>query len=71
MQNVQAQYKLAESSYGDDMLHLTLTQAYLAKLLKNPAVAGYLRKSQPDVLEELEGIVRVEVMELSDTEGAE
>src|SRR5690606_15907365 len=28
MQNVQTQYRLVENSYGDDMLHLTLTQAY-------------------------------------------
>ena len=70
MQNVQAQYRLVENSYGDDMLHLTLTQAYLAKLLKNLAVAGYLRKSQPDVLHELEGIVRIEVMDLTSTDTA-
>jgi len=66
MQNVQAQYRLAESSYGDDMLHLTLTQAYLGKLLKNPAVAGYLRKSQPEVLRELEGTVRIEGLIVND-----
>ncbi len=71
MQNVQAQYKLAENSYGDDMLHLTLTQAYLAKLLKNSAIATYLRKNQPDVLLELEGIVRIEVMDLSGTDTVE
>lgn len=70
MQNIQAQYKLAESSYGDDMLHLTLTQAYLAKLLKNTAVVEYLRRSQPDVLQELEAIVRIEVMDLASQEMA-
>ncbi|NYT85019.1 plasmid partitioning protein RepB C-terminal domain-containing protein [Pollutimonas harenae] len=68
MQNIQAQYKLAESSYGDDMLHLTLTQAYLAKLLKNTAVVDYLRTSQPDMLQELEGVVRIEVMDLTSNE---
>lgn len=71
MQNVQAQYRLAESAYGDDMLHLTLTQAYLAKLLKNSAVVGYLRKNQPEVLDELEGIVRIEVMDLAGMEATE
>ncbi len=71
MQNVQAQYKLAENVYGDGMLHLTLTQAYLAKLLKNAAVAGYLRKSQPDVLQELEAIVRIEVMDLAGLDAME
>jgi hypothetical protein len=40
----------------------------LAKLLKNTAVVDYLRASQPDVLQELEGIVRIEVMDLTSNE---
>lgn len=69
MQNVQVQYKLVESSYADDMMHLTLTQTYLGKLLKNVAVTDYLRHSYPGVLEELGSIVRIETMDFTDTEG--
>ena len=57
MTNVQGQYKLAEQSYGQDVLNLVLAQRYLEKLLANKAVAKYLKQHQPDVLEQFEKVV--------------
>lgn len=59
MGNLQGQFKLAEQSYGQDVLNLVLAKGYLAKLLENKAVSRFLSKCQPDVLAEFESIVQV------------
>ncbi|WP_233888033.1 plasmid partitioning protein RepB C-terminal domain-containing protein [Paraburkholderia flagellata] len=63
MSNLQAQYKLAEQNYGQDVLNLVLARGYLGKLLENGAVTSYLSVHYPELLTELEAIVEVESIE--------
>lgn len=58
MGNLQGQFKLAERSYGENVLNLVLARGYLAKLLDNDAIVRFLSQNQPDVLAEFENIVR-------------
>lgn len=57
MSNLQQQYKLVEESYGQNVLDLVLAKGYLARLLENSDVAGYIEKNQPDVYSEFVNIV--------------
>lgn len=63
MTNVQAQYRLAEQTYGQDVLSLTLVRGYLKKLLDNPRVSKFLKQSNLDVLEQFQGIVSTDTLE--------
>ncbi|WP_321900065.1 plasmid partitioning protein RepB C-terminal domain-containing protein [Paraburkholderia heleia] len=63
MSNLQAQYKLVEQTYGQDVLNLVLARGYLGKLLENEAVSNYLSEHYPELLRELEAIVEVESIE--------
>ncbi|RUI13569.1 plasmid partitioning protein RepB C-terminal domain-containing protein [Pseudomonas aeruginosa] len=58
MGNIQAQLKLVEKSYGQDVLLLVLVRGYLSKLLDNEAVRSYLSRHQPEVQAEFESIVQ-------------
>lgn len=58
MGNLQVQFKLAERSYGENVLNLVLARGYLAKLLDNDAIVRFLSQHQPDVLAEFENIVQ-------------
>jgi ParB-like chromosome segregation protein Spo0J len=57
MQNVQAQYRLVEQSYGQDVLLLVLVRGYLAKLVGNQEVARFLRSKSPEILEQFQVVV--------------
>lgn len=57
MSMVQNRFKAIEQSYGTDVLNLVLARGYLTKLLKNKAVQSYLRRHQPDFMEEFSAIV--------------
>jgi len=59
MGNLQEQFKLAEQSYGQDVLNLVLAKGYLAKLMANEAILRHLTKRHPDVLNEFDSIVRM------------
>lgn len=59
MGNLQEQFKLAEQSYGQDILNLVLAKGYLAKLMANEAILRHLTKKHPDVLNEFDSIVRM------------
>jgi hypothetical protein len=59
MGNLQEQFKLAEQSYGQDILNLVLAKGYLAKLMANEGVLRHLTKKHPDVLDEFDSIVRM------------
>ena len=59
MGNLQEQFKLAEQSYGQDILNLVLAKGYLAKLMANEAVLRHLTKNHPEVLNEFDSIVRM------------
>ncbi|TRZ65058.1 MAG: chromosome partitioning protein ParB [Rhodocyclaceae bacterium] len=58
MSNIQGQYKIAEQTYGQDVLNLVLAKSYLAKLLENASVTRFLQQRQPEVLVEFETIVK-------------
>lgn len=64
MSNLQSQYKLAEQTYGEDMLNLVLTRGYIVKLLDNKVVFRYLEQHRRDFLEQFESLVRTTSMEL-------
>lgn len=59
MGNLQGQFKLAEQTYGQDMLNLVMVKGYLSKLLDNKAVLRFLTKFQPELLAEFESIVQM------------
>ena len=59
MGNLQEQFKLAEQTYGQDILNLVLAKGYLAKLMANEAIVRHLTKKHPDVLDEFDSIVRM------------
>lgn len=63
MTNVQGQYKLAEQTFGQDVLNLVLARGYLAKLLENKAVIRFLKQRHSEVLEQFEGIVETTSLE--------
>jgi len=59
MGNLHEQFKLAEQSYGQDILNLVLAKGYLAKLMANEAILRHLTKKHLDVLNEFDSIVRM------------
>lgn len=63
MANVQGQYKLAEQTFGQDVLNLVLARGYLAKLIENKAVNRFLKQRYEDVLEQFENIVQATSLE--------
>lgn len=63
MSQVQSRFKLIEQSYSSDMLNMVLARGYLNKLLANSAVASYLQRRQPDLLEEFRAIVKITSLE--------
>jgi hypothetical protein len=63
MSNLQGQYRLVEQTYGQDVLNLVLARGYLAKLLENEKASKYLRRVQPDVLDQFTSIVEATALE--------
>ena len=63
MSLVQSRFKLIEQSYSNDVLNMVLARGYLGKLLANKAVASYLQRRQPDLLEEFRNIVKITSLE--------
>ncbi len=57
MESLQGQYRLVETSYGRDVLNLTLAKGYLKKLLENGKVTRYLQQLHPEILEQFTDIV--------------
>lgn len=58
MSNLQGQYKMAEQTYGQDVLNFVLARAYLAKLLENSTIVRFLQQRQPEILAEFQVIVQ-------------
>lgn len=61
--NVQGQYRLAEHSYGQDVLTLVLVRGYLVKLLGNAAVTKFLRTKAPEILEQFAAVAEAASLE--------
>jgi hypothetical protein len=49
--------KTMEESYGTDVLALSISSAYIGRLLSNPAIEHFLEKYHPDILGELRTFV--------------
>lgn len=63
MGNLQEQFKLAEQSYGQDVLNLVLARGYLAKLMANESILRHMTKHHPDVLSEFDAIVSIAALD--------
>jgi hypothetical protein len=63
MANLQGQYRLVEQSYGQDILNLVLARGYLAKLLENDKACRYIRRTQPEVLDQFTAILDATALE--------
>lgn len=63
MSNLQGQFKLAQQSYGVDVLNFVLAKGYLTKLLDNKAIMRFLTQHEPDLLAEFQSIVETEALE--------
>lgn len=63
MEQVQQRYKLAEQTYGEDVLNLVLARGYLQKLLDNAHIHDFLRRHQPEILAEFQTIVQTTSLE--------
>jgi hypothetical protein len=57
MENLQHDYKQVEDTLGETMLVLVVAKGYLARVLRNEAIAGYLQRHHADLLEELVSIM--------------
>lgn len=57
MSTLNQDFRALEASYGDDVLQLVISAAYVGRLIANPAIEQYLAKRQPELLEEMRGIV--------------
>lgn len=58
--SLQAQVKSVEESYGLDNLHLTVAKGYIARMLGNARVVGWLAKNQPEYLSEFQTIADID-----------
>ncbi|MCY1293530.1 RepB plasmid partitioning protein [compost metagenome] len=57
MENLQHDYRQVEDTLGETMLVLVVAKGYLARVLRNEAIAGYLHHHHADLLEELVSIM--------------
>lgn len=63
MNGLHEQYRLAEQTYGEDMLNLVLARGYIAKLVDNQRVFRYLQQHQAEVLEQFVAIAQTPSVE--------
>jgi hypothetical protein len=57
METLQQDLKTVESRYGDDVLHLVIASAYLAKLVANREIKRYLNQHHSEILTEFLAII--------------
>lgn len=57
MSTLNQDFRALEASYGDDVLQLVISAGYVGRLIGNSAIQQYLAKRQPELLEEMRGIV--------------
>jgi ParB-like chromosome segregation protein Spo0J len=58
--SLEQEFKVAEQSYGTDHLYLVLAKGYLAKLLANAKVVGYLAQNHQEILSQFQKIAEAE-----------
>ncbi|WP_425453205.1 plasmid partitioning protein RepB C-terminal domain-containing protein [Sphingomonas gilva] len=57
METLNRDFKAVEETFGDDVLQLVLASRYLARLVGNKEIAGYLERRHPDMLSEFHTII--------------
>lgn len=57
MERLYANYRSVEDSLGETMLLLVVAKGYISRLLRNDAVAAYIRLVQPELGIELNGVL--------------
>jgi len=62
METVQRDLKAVETTYGKNVLYLTVARSYIRKLLENPGVKRFLSAQYADVLSEFASIVESETL---------
>ncbi len=63
MNVLEQEYKLAEETYSNDVLYLTLAKGYLSKLLNNSQVVKYLSRHHAEILEQFRLIADLETLQ--------
>ena len=63
MNVLEQDYKLAEETYSNDVLYLTLAKGYITKLLKNNSVTKYLSKHHSEILEQFRIITDLDTLD--------
>jgi hypothetical protein len=57
MSLVESRFKAIERSYNRHVMQLVLARGYVAKLMANEDIAGWLQRHQPEIREEFRAIV--------------
>ena len=60
MESIGQDVKAIESSYGENMLNLTIAKAYIKKLIDNARVVRFLTANYPDLFAEFEKLAAAE-----------
>ncbi|RMM71907.1 RepB plasmid partition [Pseudomonas syringae pv. maculicola] len=58
MDKLSHDYKMVEETLGETMLVLVVAKGYLARLLRNEAIIGYLHRCHGELIEELTAIMQ-------------
>jgi hypothetical protein len=62
METLQQDLKAVETSYGQNVLSLTVARSYIRKLLDNPEIKHFLNAQHGDVLNEFTTLVELETL---------
>ena len=54
MNQIPTQYKDADQNYGSELLNLVVAKGYLTKLLANDAAKSFIKRHEPDILDQFE-----------------
>lgn len=57
MEKLYHDYRLVEDTLGETMLVLVVTKGYIAKLMRNAAIAAYFKRYEPDLATELSAVM--------------
>lgn len=57
MEKLYHDYRLVEDTLGETMLVLVVTKGYIAKLMRNAAIAAYFKRYEPDLANELNAVM--------------
>ncbi len=62
MQSAEHDFKAVEQAYGANVLNLTLSRAYVKKLLLNAKVIRFLSSKHPEIFSEFEAVAAMEAL---------